>query len=99
MAIKGGKEETTASSTEGTYVDLVMCNVISLNYNYADKELTLYLEEYNCVDMRGTIILACRIDSNVKRIQTFAGEMADVCYVKTNGKWEAVMFKRARNGN
>ena len=65
------------------------CEVISINYDFENKELEIYMEEANCVDMTGAIAFAERIDKDVKQIQTFAGDKTETCYVKSNGIWSA----------
>lgn len=78
------------------YNSELVCHVISMQYNYLDKELLLYFPELECCDMAGAVKFAKRIDEHVRQIQTFAGEAQGVCYVLINGNWEAQQFLKKK---
>jgi hypothetical protein len=44
--------------------------------------------------MEGCVDLFERIDPEVKRIETFVGDVPDTIYTKTAGRWQALMPAR-----
>jgi len=66
----------------------LQCCVTSIEYDYTQSELNVYMEKGHCADMGGAIELAVSIDPCVKQIQTFAGDQADTCYALIDKKWE-----------
>lgn len=72
-----------------TYRGDLMCEVVSLTYDFENRVGTLVMEENNCCDMRACIALFELIDSGVQRINTFAGGERDTMYVKRRDEWIA----------
>ena len=69
------------------YHELLMTLVVSIHYDFHEKELQIHQEAGCCVDMSGAVKLAQSIDHRVKQIQTFSGNRTDTCYILVNGKW------------
>lgn len=67
--------------------------IISISYNFKDKELEIYQESWSCCDGRAAINLALSIDTRCTQIQTFQGDKHDTTYVLIDGKWFVQTFE------
>jgi hypothetical protein len=71
--------------------DLV-CSVSDLAYDFTTCTGKLKMPDNACCDMSACIELFTRIDRNVKRIDTFAGDKADTAYIRKRGNmWVAIL--------
>ena len=72
------------------YNEKLQCEVINIEYFYADKIGRAYFPKDNCCDMQGIIDIFTNIDPNVRLIETFANDRSDTVYEKSCGKWNAM---------
>lgn len=67
----------------------LQCDVARLSYDFDNRRGQLHMEAAHSCDMGGCIALFEKIDPNVERITTIAGEIFDTIYVKTRTGWDA----------
>lgn len=98
MAITGpGTNDGKIYRTEeGNYHRALMCDIISLSYNFDEKELLLYFPEGQCCDMSAAIRIAEGIDKDARQIQTFAGNIPDTVYNFVGKIWVAATITGIR---
>ncbi|SEP45341.1 hypothetical protein SAMN02990966_06494 [Rhodospirillales bacterium URHD0017] len=60
----------------------IMCDVRGIAYDFERRIGRLYMAEDNCCDMSGCIEFFSGIDPDVRRIETFAGEVPDTVYIR-----------------
>ncbi len=70
--------------------DRLICNVVSLGYDFHTHTGKLYLREGDNCDMRGCVALFEGIDPNVTAINTYSGDQADMMYHKEGKEWNAL---------
>ena len=76
--------------------DLLKCSVNSISYNFVTRVGHLYMADDNCCDMAGCIKLFTSVDPKCRRIDTFAGYVPDVVYIRPAGKWNAYVYNGPR---
>ncbi len=76
------------------YSDRLWCFVESVHYSVSDRCGTLRMSDLSACDMEECIALFERIDPDVKRIETWAGDQPDTLYCKRADGWEAYATKR-----
>ncbi|QKC99198.1 hypothetical protein EB231_35010 [Mesorhizobium sp. NZP2298] len=69
--------------------DTMQCYVRSVAYDFYTGVGTVFMEEDSCTDMSGCIDVFERMDSKVRRIETYAGARQDTTYIKVNCEWIA----------
>lgn len=78
----------------------LMCNVISLNYDFGRRAGRVVLDEHGSTDMSGAINYFRRIDPDVIEIATFRGEKPDVVYRRgRDGLWASHSAAGTQRGN
>lgn len=69
----------------------LQCDVIRLEYDFERRHGHLFMQEGNCCDMDGGIVLFEAIDARVKHIETHAGKKQDTSYMNDSaGKWHSI---------
>jgi hypothetical protein len=66
----------------------LMTHVEGVAYDFRTREGRLYLPELCCCDRGGALALFTAIDSKVEVVRTFAGDKADMVFLKKAGEWE-----------
>lgn len=74
---------------ESRYDERLMCEVISLSYDFGTQTAELYLPATNCCDMTGCVELFEAIDPKVVAINTHSGDRIDTAYRKAGAEWKA----------
>jgi hypothetical protein len=74
----------------------LMCAIVSIEYNFHQRELLVYMNGSSCTYMSGVIEYAKRLDRYVKQIQTFCDGKPDTCYVLVNRTWKAQTFNTVK---
>lgn len=76
----------------GVWLPNMVCHVISLDYNFAQRLGRLFMIDGVCCDMEGCIATFMKIDRKVELIFTFSGKQQDTVYRKVKrGQWEVFM--------
>lgn len=75
--------------SESLYDERLMCEVVSLSYDFRTRTGELYLPDSNCCDMTGCLELFEAIDPSVVAIETRSGNRADTAYRKVGVDWKA----------
>lgn len=70
---------------------LLVCEVVSISYDFRRRSGRLFMPPGNCCDMKGCLELFRTIDSGVVEILTFAGDRADTIYRKVDHEWIALL--------
>jgi hypothetical protein len=82
-----------SKSTTGTWDNRLMCNVVSLAYDFTKHTGQIHLLAGDFCDMSGCVAVFEGIDPKVTAIDTFSGERVDTKYRKEGGGW--IAFKSA----
>lgn len=72
----------------------LMCDVVSLSYDFRSHTGQLYLPDGSCCDMRGCVALFEAIDPKVTAINTHSGDKADTAYRKKGTEWKALLSRK-----
>lgn len=81
---------------EVLYDERLMCEVVSLVYDFRRRTGELYLPDANCCDMTGCVELFEAIDPKVVAIDTRSGDRADTAYRKEGAEWKAFLPSEPR---
>jgi hypothetical protein len=79
--------------TKALWDERLMCDVISLGYDFHSRTGRLYMAHGNCCDMTGCVELFEAIDSEAEAIHTYSGDKADTAYRREGKKWKALSGK------
>jgi hypothetical protein len=78
----------------------MVTSVYRIAYDFVTKIGDVYMEDWVCTDMRGTIKVFENIDPKVRRIRTWQGPRRDTEYVFEwnlfDGFWRAIPHGKAR---
>lgn len=74
---------------EGIWCRLLVCNILSLQYDFVARKGTLFLPELNCCDMMGCISMFKNIDQGAVQIDVIVNGKPDISYRRMNEKWYA----------
>jgi hypothetical protein len=69
--------------------DRLQCEVLKLTYDFKSQRGDLRIAEDECCDMSACIKLFEAIDSGVRKIETYAGDVLDTIYWRSGFGWEA----------
>jgi hypothetical protein len=76
-----------------SWSELLVCFAEAVEYHPALRLGVLRLPKGSCCDMSGCIELFRRLDPDVRRIETFSGDVRDTRYERDgNGKWDAATW-------
>ena len=71
----------------------LMCQVVSLSYDFDKRAGSLNMAERQSTDMTACVRLFTAVDPEVRRIDTFAGTKPDTIYKRTDDEeWEAALM-------
>lgn len=65
------------------------CELLSLAYNFKTRHGELRMPNDECCDMPACIAMFEAIDSRVKKIETYAGDILDTTYWRSGLGWKA----------
>ncbi|QCK87450.1 hypothetical protein E8L99_17640 [Phreatobacter aquaticus] len=83
-----------------TYSMELMCNVVSLTYDFRARAGRVVLDEFGSTDMSGAINYFRRVDPDVIEVATFRGEKPDVVYRRgRDGLWASHSAAGTQRGN
>jgi hypothetical protein len=71
----------------------LMCDVISLSYDFDKRTGRLNMAPAGSCSMSGLTALFIAIDPNVERIETFAGDVLDGMYKRGPTDWESRLVR------
>jgi hypothetical protein len=71
----------------------LMCDVITLSYDFEKRTGGLKMAPFGSCDMSGLIALITKIDPDVQRILTFAGDSPDSMYRRGPDGWESMLTR------
>jgi hypothetical protein len=71
----------------------LMCDVISLSYDFDKRAGRLNMAPSGCCSVSGLTALFIAIDPNVERIVTFAGDSPDSMYQRGPEGWESSLVR------
>jgi hypothetical protein len=75
---------------EGKFLPKLVTSVNRIEYDFDEKVGAVYMPESYCTDMHGAIEFFKKIDSRVRQVQTFSGDVADIVYwLDDEKKWNA----------
>ena len=66
------------------------CDAQAIAYDFDRKIGMLKMRDGNCCDMEGCIEFFKAIDPEIRRIETFSGEVPDTVYALTGNSWNAI---------
>jgi hypothetical protein len=69
----------------------LVCDVISLAYDFRSQTGELYFPGGNCCDMSGCVAVFEGIDPKVTAINTYSGDEAETMCRKEGKKWNAFL--------
>lgn len=72
----------------------LLCEVVSLDYDFREHTGRLYMPEFNCCDMTGCLGVFRGIDPEVALIQTYSGDRPDTIYRRKGTEWTAYWPRR-----
>lgn len=77
----------------------LQCHVQKIVYDIETLQGSVFLPNYNCVDMHGTIEVFKALDPEVRRIKVFEDGKPDTMYFrKADGSWKYTDLKHERAG-
>ena len=80
--------------SETRYHEDTQCYVQRVSYDFKERRGILLMGDGSCTDMAGCIRVFERIDPEVQRIDTYAGEVPDTVYRRHSqkfGGWRAYL--------
>ena len=83
-----------SKSSSGIWNDRLMCNVVSLTYDFRSHTGQLYLSDGDCCDMTGCVAIFEGIEPKVTAINTHSGDQSDTMYRKEGTEWRALLPSR-----
>ena len=78
-----------ADYPEHLYNEELWCVLLRAEFDLVAHVANLHLYDGDCVDARGAINFAKRVDPKVRQIITFSGDNLDTVYDRKGDDWEA----------
>jgi len=81
---------------DGVWIESLYTRIKLFVYSFETRVAELYLPYGCCVDMRGAIAMGKKLDSQVRRVNTYADYLLDISYVKEGNEWFVIDHRYMR---